>query len=92
MTSLPVTDTYMLQVTSMLESRRSWEDCFMKPVALTKNQKRRTKGRAIRLAKGASAGRGSLTVPPRSASGKQQAKPATGLGLWWMRAAGISGY
>ena len=60
----------ILQVTSMLESRRSWEDCFMKPVALTKNQKWRTKGRAIRLAREVSAGRGSLTVPPRSASGK----------------------
>jgi hypothetical protein len=70
MTSLPVTDTYILQVTSMLESRRSWEDCCMKPVALTKNRKWRTNGRATRLAKGASAGRGSLMAPPRSASGK----------------------
>jgi hypothetical protein len=66
----PVTDAYTLQATSMLESPRSWEDCSMTPVALTKNQKWRTKERVVRLAKGASAGRGSLTVPPRNASGK----------------------
>ena len=61
---------YMLQVTLMLESQRSWEGCSMKQVALTKKLKWRTKERAIRLAKGASAGRGNLTVPLRNASGK----------------------
>ena len=29
-------DNHMLQVTLMLESRRSWEDCSMKQVVLTK--------------------------------------------------------
>src|SRR5260370_20001211 len=65
-----VIDTHTVQATSMLENRRSWEGCSTKLVALTKNQKWRTKGRAVRLAKAVSAGRGSLTVPPRNASGK----------------------
>lgn len=67
----PITDTYTLQATSMLESLRSWDDCSMTPVASTKNQKWRTKGRVVRLAKGVSAGHGSLMVPLRSASGKR---------------------
>ena len=66
---------YSPKATSMLESRRSWEDCSMTPAASTKNQKWQTKGRAVRLAKGASAGRGSLTVPPKSASGKRNLRP-----------------
>jgi hypothetical protein len=65
-----VTDSDTLQAMSMPESRRSWEGCYMTVVASMRSQKLRTKGRAIRSAKEASAGRGSLTVLPRNASGK----------------------